>query len=343
MKKLRVLVLMHQHLLPPESLDDVSDEEYWLKEMEISVLKTLRELGHEVRALGLQEELKPIRDHVEEWKPHIAFNMLTYFHDVATYEANVVSYLELLKLPYTGCNPRGIVLSGDKALSKKILTYHRIRCPQFAVFPRRSRSPRLPSRMQFPVIVKSVVEHGSTGIAQASVVHDQDSLAERVAFIHRTLWTDAIAEQFIPGREMTIAVFGNERLQTMPVWELWFENLPERSEAIATARVKWDPHYAERIGATIGPARDLTPEQLLAIEKIGKRTFRALEMSGYARVDLRVDAEGRVWVIEANCNADLTPGEEVASAAEHAGISYPQLIQRVLNLGLAYQPAWKTE
>ena len=234
MRKLRVLVLMHSHLVPTADPDAATEEQRRISRMERAVMQTLGELGHEARALGLGDELGPIRPAIEEFKPHVAFNMLTYFHNVASYEAHVVSYLELLKQPYTGCNPRGIVLAGDKALSKKILSYHRIPCPQFAVFPLGSRRPRLPRRMQFPVIVKSVIEQGSAGIAQASVVKDDDSLQERVEFLHRTLATDVVAEQFIDGRELTISVLGNDRLQTFPAWELWFENLPERSEAIAT-------------------------------------------------------------------------------------------------------------
>jgi D-alanine-D-alanine ligase len=173
MRKLRVLVLMHAHLVPPESQAGLSAQEKSLFEMETAVLSTLRELGHEVVGLGVEEELRPIRDQIAALKPHVVFNILTYFHDATPYDSYVVSFLELLKQPYTGCNPRGIVLAGDKALSKKILAYHRIPCPLFAVYTLRSpnsRRRRLPSRMRYPVIVKSAVEHGSTGIAQATVV-----------------------------------------------------------------------------------------------------------------------------------------------------------------------------
>lgn len=340
MRKLRVLVLMHNHLVPR---DDDDDEQRRISRMERAVLATLHKLGHEAKALGLGDELAPIRPAIEEFKPQVAFNMLTYFHDVASYEAHVVSYLELLKQPYTGCNPRGIVLAGDKALSKKILAYHRIPCPQFALFARGCRRPRLPKRMQFPVIVKSVIEQGSAGIAQASVVKDDDSLQERVEFLHRTLATDVVAEQFIDGRELTVSVLGNARLQTFPCWELWFDNLPERSEAIATSRVKWDEEYADRIGAHTGRARGLEPEQEKRLLHIARRTYRALDLSGYARIDLRMDQDGRAYVLEANPNPDLTPGEDFPESAEAVGLPYEQLIQRVLNLGVGYQPAWMVE
>ena len=231
MRKLRVLVLMHAHLVPPESLSGLSEKELFQFEMEIAVLKTLKELGHEVVGVGVEEELRPIREHISSFKPHVAFNILNYFHDATPYDSYVVSYLELLKQPYTGCNPRGIVLAGDKALSKKILSYHRIPCPLFGLIPQGSRRQKLPARMKYPAIVKSSVEHGSIGIAQASIVHSDAELRERVEFVHRSVGTDAVVEEYIEGREVTVSILGNERLVVFPVWELWFENLSKGGTA----------------------------------------------------------------------------------------------------------------
>lgn len=343
MRKLRVLVLMHDVLVPPPDAEKLPASETWTYQMEFEVVKTLRALGHEVRVLGVGDDLRPIRDAVAEWQPHVAFNILTDFHDVVTYEAHVVSFLELLKQPYTGCNPRGIVLAGDKALSKQILVWHRIPCPQFAVFPLRSRKAKLPRRMKFPVIVKGAVNHGSAGIAQASVVHSDAELTERVEFLHRTLQTDVVVEQFLEGREFTVSVLGNERLEAFPIWELWFDKLPEGHEAIATSRVKWDETYQKRVGLRTGRARDLGKELEEQIVRIAKRTYRALHLSGYARIDLRMDKEGRVYVIEANVNNDLTPGEDFPESAKSAGVDYGQLLQRILNVGVGHRPSWKVE
>jgi len=343
MRKLRVLVLMHDVMVPPPDADKLSAEETWTYQMELDVVRTLKALGHDVRVLGVADELKPIRDAIGEWKPHIAFNIMADFHDVVTYEAHVVSFLELCKQPYTGCNPRGMVLAGDKALSKQILAWHRIPCPLFAVFPLRSRKAKLPSRMKFPVIVKSAVQHGSAGIAQASVVHDDKELSERVEFLHRTLQTDVVVEQFLDGREFTVSVLGNERLEAFPIWELWFDKLPEGNEAIATSRVKWDVRYQKRVGLQTGHARDLGKDVEEQILRIAKRTYRALHLSGYARIDFRMDKEGRVYVIEANVNNDLTPGEDFPESAKFAGVDYDQLLQRILNVGIGYKPAWMIE
>jgi D-alanine-D-alanine ligase len=343
MRKLRVLVAMHEELVPPPNAEKLPASATWDYQMELDVVRTLRDLGHEVTTLGVGEELRPVRDAIAEQKPQVLFNILSWFHGVVAYEAHFVSFLELCKQPYTGCNPRGITLAGDKALSKQILTWHRIPVPAFAVFPLRTRKAKLPRRMTFPVIVKSAIEHGSAGIAQASVVRTDDELAERVAFLHRTLQTDVVVEQFLAGREFTVSVLGNERLETFPIWELWFDKLPEGNESIATARVKWDVDYQKHVGLRTGRARDLPADVEERIHAIARRTYRALHLSGYARIDLRMDAEGRVYVIEANVNNDLTPGEDFPDSAASAGVDYAQLLQRIVSTGLAYKPAWKVE
>jgi len=340
MKRLRVLALLHREFVPPEPLVGVDDA--WDKpwRMEHNVLLTLRELGHRVEVLPIEDEVAPIRAAIEEFRPHVAFNFTIQFHDVGAYDAHVVSYLELLRTPYTGCNPRGLLLAGDKALSKKILGWHRIRVPGFAVF-KRGRVVRMPARLAFPLFVKSVGEHASIGISQASVVHDEASLRQRVEFVHEKVGTDAIAEQYIQGRELTVGVIGNSRLQVLPVWEMTFENLPDRAEAIATSRVKWDHAYQEKVGLQTHPAVELPEETDRRIRRMAKRIYRALDMSGFARIDLRMDEAGEVYVLEANPNPDLSIGEDFAESAAVAGLDYPHLVQRILNLGIAYEVPWK--
>src|SRR5512134_800102 len=218
MKRLRILALVHDHLVPPEDTTGVDILEAEWK-MEYDVIETLREMGHDVRVLGLHDELGAIRPTAGHFKPHVVFNLMEAFAGVTTFDQNVVSYLELLRLAYTGCNPRGLVLARDKALSKKLLAYHRIRVPEFAVV-RPGRKPVLPKRLAFPMIVKSLFFEASAGISQASVVENHDQLARRVSFIHENLGTAAIVEQFVDGREMYVGVLGNERLDAFPVWEM---------------------------------------------------------------------------------------------------------------------------
>lgn len=342
MKKRRVLVLMHEDLVPPDSIRGVSDEEMAPWKTEYDVVAGLTNIGHDVRPLGVRTDLGVILETIEQWNPHCAFNLLEEFHGVALYDMHVVSYLELLKRSYTGCNPRGLMLSHDKALSKKILTYHRIAVPDFAVFPK-GKAVRRPRGLEFPLLVKSSTEDASLGISQASVVHSDEKLVDRVAFIHEQLNTDALVEQYIEGRELYVGVIGNHRLQTFNTWEMLFNKMPEGLARIASAKVKWDFKYQAKYGITTDRARDL-PEGLEAtLSKLSKRIYRTLEMSGYARMDFRLREDGKIFVLEANPNPNLAYGEDFAESAETSGVPYEELLQRILNLGLSYQAQWQLE
>ncbi|HEY8516284.1 MAG TPA: ATP-grasp domain-containing protein [Candidatus Binatia bacterium] len=327
---------MDERRIPP---DDPSDEELttadWKTEYDVTA--TLEMLGHEVHMLGVGGDLNVIRRTIEEVRPDIVFNLLEDFHDVPIYDQNVVSYLEILRVPYTGCNPRGLMLARDKALSKALLASHRIPVPDYAVF-RIGRRVRRPRRLNFPLIVKSLTKEGSEGIAQVSIVDSDEKLAERVRFVHERLGTHAIAERYIDGRELYVGVLGNERLQVFPVWELMFTRLPEGAPRIATERVKWNPAYQEKVGVRTAAAKNLPDELVTRIQRLAKRIYRTLQLSGYARIDLRLDAEGRVYVLEANPNPQIAYGEDFAESAEYAGIQYGALLQRIINLGLRWSP-----
>jgi len=333
MKRLRVLVLLHPDLLPPESSKGYTEQEINVWKTEYDVVSTLRAAGHEVRPLGVHDELRPIREAVEAFKPDVVFTLLEQFHGEAIYDQNVVSYLELLRVPYTGCNPRGLMLARGKDLSKTLVHYHRVPVPAFAVFPMRRKVKR-PARLALPLIVKSVNEDASYGISQASVVDTDDKLSERVKFIHERIGTAAIAEQYIEGREIYVGVLGNERLLVLPVWELQFKNMAEGDWHIATEKVKHDPDYQERRGIRQGPAKDLAPELTALIQRMAKRIYRTLELDGYARIDFRLAADGTPFFLEANPNPEIAESQEFAAAAKHVGVGYPDLLQRIVALGI---------
>src|SRR6476620_786379 len=335
--KLRVVALVHRHLVPPETIEEGTDITAAPWRTEYDVVSTLTGMGHEVKVLPVHDDLGDIRRASEEWKPHIAFNLLEGFDDIVIFDQNVVSHLELLKLPYTGCNPRGLLLARDKSLSKKLLAYHRIHVPEFDVF-RIGRPIRRPKRLQFPLIVKSLTQEASIGISQASVVDNDEKLKERVTFIHESIGTAAIVEQYIEGRELYVGIIGNQVLQALPVWELFFTNMPDGAKRIATDRVKWSVKYQKKYGIDSGAARDLPEEQAAEIQHVCKRAYRALELSGYARIDLRLDDAGNVWVLEANPNPQIAKGEDFAASAEKTGLSYETVLQRIINLGLRWQP-----
>ncbi len=334
--KRRILALVHEHLVPPEDTTgiDVLEAEW---KMEYDVIETLREMGHEVRVLGVHDDLAGIRPAAGFFEPHIVFNLMEAFAGITTFDQNVVSYLELLRLRYTGCNPRGLIFARDKALSKKLLAYHRIPVPDFSVV-RYGRKPVLSKKMRFPLIVKSLFFEASAGISQASVVEDEDQLARRVQFIHESLGTGAIVEQFVDGRELYVGVLGNERLDVLPVWEMSFAQMPENRWRIATERVKWNTQYQKKNGIMTNAAK-LDAAAVDHIHRIAKRAYRALDLNGYARIDLRMDEEGRAYVLEANPNPNLAYGEDFAESAETNGISYERLLERIITLGMRWEPA----
>jgi D-alanine-D-alanine ligase len=332
-KKQRVLVLMHPDLMPPDDATGMDARERNDWKTEYDVVSTLRQCGHEVRPLGVQHELHPIREAVESFKPHVVFNLLEQFHGETAYDQNVASYLELLRIPYTGCNPRGLMLARGKDLSKKLLHYHRIPVPDFAVYPL-NRKTRRPARLTFPLIVKSLTEDASVGIAQASVVESDEKLNERVAFIHERIGTHAMVEQYIEGREIYVGVLGNERLRVLPIWELDFGKIAQGARGIATLRVKHNIDYQERRGILQGPAAGLSPELEARMIRMVKRICRTLAIDGYARIDFRLTAEGVPYFLEANPNPEIAREEEFAQAAKHDKLSYPDLLERLLQLGI---------
>lgn len=333
MRRLRILVLTHPDLAPPDVLSSLSPKEAFELKTEIDVITNLRKLGHDVHVLGVQWELRPIREAVDVLKPDIVFNLLEEFHGETTNDHNVVGFLELMKVPYTGCNPRGLMLSRGKALSKKLLHYHRIRVPEFAVFPI-GRKVRRPRHLAFPLIVKSLIEHSSTGISQASIVDSDEKLSERVRFVHERVGTDAIAEQFIDGRELYVSVLGNDRLRAFAPWELAAEKGDPAEPLIATAKAKHDPDYQTKKGIVIRAAQELHPAVEERLLHDSKRIYRILELTGYARIDFRLDADDRAYFLEANPNPDIAEHEEFASAANFDGVEYPKLLERIIRLGL---------
>lgn len=334
-KKLRVLVIVYDSHLPPENAKGVDLQKVDWK-MEFEVVSALRRMRQEVMVLGVGDDLSPLREAVEKFKPHVAVNLLDEFHNNSLYDQNVVSYLELLQLPYTGCNPRGLILSRDKGLTKKLLAYHKIPVPRFEVFPK-NRSGGKPKDMRFPLIVKPLTEQASIGISQASIVRDDEKLKERVEFIHNSIGSDAIAESYIDGRELYVGLLGNTRIDALPVWELHFGKVDGPTHKIATRRAKWDPNYIERMGIKVGRAKNLTSAQVEEIQSLCKNAYRILGLSGYARMDLRLMPDGQVFIVEANPNPHIGQGEALAESASRAGISYEDLLWRILNLGLSWR------
>ena len=337
----RVLVLVHKDLVPPERRRTSADVPTRAWRMEWDVVSTLRAGGYELRVIGVHDDLTPIRQNVEEFKPDIVFNLMEAFADIGVFDQNVVSYLELLRLPYTGCNPRGLTLARDKSLAKKLFAYHRVPVPDFTVVPL-NRKPSLPQEAEVPahrqVADLRVVDRHLAGVGGGQ----RGAARGRVQFIHQSIGTAAIVEQYVDGRELYVGVMGNLRLQVFPVWEMSFAKMSENSWHIATERVKWSVAYQKKHGIDTAAAA-LPPEVALQVQHLAKRAYRALDLTGYARIDLRMREDGKLFVIEANPNPQLAQGEDFAESARHAGVDYGPLLDRIMSLGLQWRPrGWRT-
>ena len=340
MKNGKALVLVHSTLVPPDSLEGRTEKEIEEWRTEYDVISHLKGAGHEVRPLGISDSLSELRSAIADWQPEIVFNLLEEFDGIVTYDQHVVAYLELMRQPYTGCNPRGMLLSRDKVLCKQLLSYHRIPTPQFLLVPR-GKKIYVPKKFEFPMFVKSATEDASLGIAHASVVTDLKQLSERVAFIHEQTNSGALVEEYIEGRELYVGVLGNDRLTVLPVWEMTFGSLPENLPAIATRKVKWDRRYQQKYGITTAAAENLPDGTMAKLEKLSKRIYRALHLTGYARMDFRLRADGELFVLEANANPNLAESEDLAQSALKAGVTYDDLLHRIMLLGAHYPAAWR--
>ncbi len=324
-------------LIEPASSPDLAKElltEDWITERH--VLEALGELGHEAQIVSVFDDVAPLIEKVKADRPDVVFNLTEHFGGDRSFDKSIAAIFDLLGVPYTGSGPMGLGLARDKALAKKILSYHRVRVPEFVGFERGGRV-KIPKHMPYPVIVKPIAEDASEGIARASLVRRGKELAERVRFVHESMGRDAIAEEYIEGREIFCSILGNGRLRVLPLRTVSLGSRPGRPKFF-TYRLKWDRDYQQRWGIEFGFASDLPPETRKRIGRISKRVYRALEMRDYARIDIRLAPDGRVYVLEANPNPFLARNEDFAESAQEAGIDYEMLIDRILGLALRRAP-----
>ncbi len=332
-KKLKVLALFDA--IRPTTIDqDLSAEmktEDW--KTEANVLAALGELGYTTEHLAIFDNLDLLRQKLETFAPDVIFNLADQFKNNRGFDQNIASLLEMQGVPFTGCGATGLVLCKHKGTSKKILGYHHIHVPNFVVIPRGQRIARL-KRPKFPLLVKPVKEEASYGISQASFVTSDEQFRERVAFIHEKHDADVIAEEYIEGREFYVSVMGNLKLAVFPMRELVFGEVPPNEPKIATYKAKWDEEYRKRWGLQNQFPEGLEPVLVAQIEETCKRIYRLLTIDGYARIDLRLTAVNEIYFIEANPNPILAADEDFALSAGKAGLTYPQLIDRIIRQGM---------
>lgn len=299
-------------------------------EAEYQVANALRSLGHEVRLIGLGN-LDRLLEELRKNGIDLVFNCTEAYAKNPSLDYVVASALEAAGYRYTGAPPLSLLLTRNKALSKKLLSYHGIRVPGFVCYE--PGEPVEESYLGFPLIVKPLELDASEGIAAASVVRDVEALADRVKHLHERFRQPAIAEEFIEGRELYVSVLGNgNKLEILPLTEMVFDKEKTRpEERIATQSAKWDEPYRARKGIKNVIARPISRNARAAIEETSRTAYRALCLRDYGRMDLRLTDKDEVWFLEANANPYLADGHEVAASARKAGMSYEQLIQRIVD------------
>jgi len=332
-KKLKVLVLFDG--TSPTSLDQDFSKEMKTKDWktEADVMAALGALGHTAEHLAIFDDVDLLRQKLETFAPDVLFNLVEQFRNNPGFDQNIVSFFEMQGRPFTGCGSTGLTLCKHKGISKKILHYHGIHVPHFVVVPRGQRITR-PKQLKFPILVKPVKEEASYGISQASFVQNEEQFGERVAFIHEKHSSDAIAEEYIEGRELYVSLMGNVRLTVFPIRELVFREVPPNEPKIATYKAKWDDEYRKRWGLENQFAEDLDPTLVTNITEKCKEIYRLLTIDGYARIDLRLTPANKLYFIEANPNPILADDEDFALSAAKAGLPYPDLIERIVRLGI---------
>ncbi|MBA3894371.1 MAG: ATP-grasp domain-containing protein [Gemmatimonadales bacterium] len=301
-------------------------------EMEYQIADALRRRGHEVFLIGVADDLQYLVHSLGEVRPDLVFNAAEAFHGNPALEYMVPGLLEAEGYRYTGAPPQALLVSRNKAMSKKVLAYHGIRVPHFATW-RPGEALETPPGLRYPLMVKPLQTDASAGIAQASVVQDESALVDRVTLVHERFHQPAIAEEFVDGRELYVSVLGNdEHLDILPITEMVFDKRKTRpEERIATRSAKWDEDYRARKGIRNVFARPIAASTRARIESICRTAFRALWLRDYARLDLRLAADGEVWVLEANANPFISYGHDMANAAVKAGMEYYDFIQRLVN------------
>jgi D-alanine-D-alanine ligase len=330
-KKVLVLTFVSAPIRDEAGLkSSLKGEPDWVSEHD--VLKAVRKLGHQGELAVVYDDIQVVRAAVEEHRPDVVFNLCDAFRGDSTNDYKVAAYLDTIGVAYTGCGPKGLLLSKDKGLANSVLRHHRVRVPDSVVCPP-GRKIRRPARLRFPIIVKTLYEEGSVGISQASIVHDDEHFQERVAFIHANFRQPAIADQYVDGRELYAALLGNGRTTIFPLRELFFEGLPSTEARIASYKVKWDEQYRIRWQIRNGPAAAIDPPVLRRIHSMCRRAARALQIDGYARLDLRLNEAGQPYLIEANPNPFLAVQEDFARSAHAAGVGFDRLVDRIIRLG----------
>lgn len=265
--------------------------------------------------------------------PDVVFNLCESLLSDARYEPVVAAVQERLGAVFTGNGPRVLRLCLDKYACNQALQRAGLMVPRSALV---DSGRDLPSQVVFPAIVKPNREDGSTGIHSGSVVQDRDQSLAQIEHLRHTVGGPIIVQEYIDGRELNVAVLGNQPVQMLPLAEIDFGSMPTGLPHIVSYAAKWDLDSPECSGTRVVAAA-LEPDVERRVRRLVRGVADALDLQGYARVDLRLDHLGRPFVVDVNPNCDIGPTGGMALAAARADLPYPELIWTVVQLALQRQ------
>jgi len=296
------------------------------------VARALRRGGHTVSILGVHGDVRKLISGLTRRKPDLVFNLMESFGDSYLGASDVIGLLDMLGLWYTGGGPGEYYLQEDKALTKKLLAFEGLKYPDFAVFTQ-DANLETGGNLRMPLFVKPLRMDASIGIGAKSLVHNTMDMMKRVIAIHEQVHDAALAEEYIEGREFYVGVLGNQNPQAFPPIEMDFSGLPDDKPHVLGDRAKWRKDSAEYKG-TRAVLADIPDELRAQLQKVSRDAYRALRVRDYGRVDLRLTDTNQIYVIEVNASCYLEESSEFATAAAAAGLDYPALINKIVDLAV---------
>ena len=293
--------------------------------------RSIRALGHKCFEYPLTPPLESVRKTLASINADVVFNLFEGFAGLPRTEAEVACYLEALGLPFTGSPASALLLALDKAAAARELRGRGIRTADHQLLDRDNIAD---FRLKFPCIVKPCADDASHGLSENSVVFDKGALVREIqAIVNRYDGSPALVEEFLPGREFNVTVFGKALPEVLPLSEIIY-TLPEGLPKILTFAAKWEPQSAYFQNTNVKCPALVTPGLAAELRSTALSAFEALDCRGYARVDIRLDAQGRPVVMEVNANPDLSPDAGTVRQAKASGLSYKGMIARILEFAL---------
>jgi len=304
------------------------------------IVKKLENVGFIAYSLNIKDNLELLLDNLRKEKPDVIFNFIELYKDNPRLEMNIVGLFELMAIPYTGAPAMGLANCQNKVLAKRLLSSASIRIPHFFIVY--AKSTRYAHNLNYPLLVKPAFEDASVGIENESIVSDIKHLRKRVEHVLKQFNQPALVEEFIEGRELNVAVMGDKRLRVLPISEIDFTTMPDHLYNIVSYQAKWDPNH-ESYHKTIPICPASLPKNIeIKAKEIAFKAFKVMGCRDYARVDMRLAKDNKLYVLEVNPNPDITEGAGFMRSAENSGMSYGQALKRIVNYALSRRTINKT-